>query len=469
MQKHILSTEQALAALHSGKTIRNTQLPYLHIRDEVFDAPIRIEDSVWEGFLFEDCTFRANVTMEYVDVTHEAVFSQEGRPSSFEQNLILDRCCFKQKVMGRKLHVGGRFSCQEAVFEERIAFPKANFAQAFNANDACFKSSSRWEGASFAHAALFEGCRFEGKADFRKAIFENTAFFRAAHFVTEATFQNAVFQSGRFDEVVAHDFITFKVVQFHKKVYFHNATFHGKLVLRGVSFRDVCYFNHVTCHREIDAQGMEAFSTATFDHSTFHGDVDFSDTVFHQDVNIRHSEFHGTFHMLESVLRMRLDGIGTRFHGPIGLYGVNANELLLSKQQLSGKIDSVLQGNFEQAKHVYVMLRNQFEMRGQHEDADWAYYLFRQAERKANREPGWLPATRRFFDWFLFDLGSGYGTKPLNVTLLAAFVIVMFAGVYWLFPQQFVIEAALRGQASTGLSLAQALYISASTFISIKY
>lgn len=467
MDTPLLTEQQALDALRQGKTLRNVQLPKLHFKDEVFERPLRLDNVVVQGIVFDGCTFRQDMHWEQVTVQGELSLSREGAESRFLQGLSLLSCNIEGTVTGRKLVVEGDFSCKGSTFHQRVALPLARFQGRFDSSSTTFSSTLRLEGANFHRTASFEGCTFRQKADFRQANFQDTVFFRSAHFCDEATFQNTVFASTRFEELVVDKTITFKVAQFHGKAYFHHAIFHNKLVLRGAGLHDVFYFNHVTCLGDLDAQGMEALNTATFDEATFSGSVDWTDVVFHRDVNVRQSAFHGPVSLDRAIFRMRFDAVGTNFHSTIGLFGVNANELLLERQQVAGKIDAALVHDYERAKHAYILLRNHFDLQGKHEDADWAYYLFRQAERKADKEPGLLPASRRFFNWFLFDLGSGYGTKPLNVTFLAVFVILVFAGLYWLTGTYFVIDPSIGGSPQQGLSFAQALYISASTFTTL--
>lgn len=467
MDHPLLSEQQALDALRRGKPLRRVQLPALHFKNEEWHHPLVLEDVQVASLVFDQCTFHSDVRWERVTATGEVSLSREGAESSFHQDLLFLGCRLEGPVVGRKLSVGGNLSTKESTFLQRVNLPLARIQGRWDSAFATFESTTRFEGASVHRTASFEGCTFRQKADFRQAHFHDTVFFRAAHFHDEATFQNTVFQAGRFEDLIVDKGITFKVAQFHGKAYFHNAIFHNKLVLRGAGLHDVFYFNRVTCYGDVDAQGLEALNTATFDEATFHKSVDWTDVVFHRDVNVRWSKFHGPLSLDRGIFRMRLDVDNTVFTSTIGLYGVNANELLLERQQVEGKIDAALSRDYERAKHAYILLRNHFDLQGKHEDADWAYYRFRQAERRSDKEEGILAASRRFFNWFLFDLGSGYGTKPLNVTFLAVFVILVFAGLFWMNGSFFVIDPAIGGSPQQSLSFAQALYISASTFTTL--
>lgn len=463
----LLSQEEATVALQQGKPLHKVSLPALVFCDVVFEHPIDVSYAECAGLVFDRCMFRESIQIQHTRFGGEVIFSREGRESQFGDRVVLEHCQFEGEVQARGACFQNHVSLQHSSFLARFNIPDARFSGRLDASHCQFSATVRWEGTSFAKTVSFESAIFRDKVDFRRTTFLDTAFFRNVCFEAETTFQNAQFASSRFEEMHAVGKISFKVAQFRGKSYFHHAHFAGELVLRGADVRDIFYFNHVICEGVLDAQGMECLNNATFDHTVFHEQVDFTDTVFHRDLGVRHSSFCRDVTWERAIFRMRFDCIGTTFASLIDLYGVNANELLIERKQVEGHLLSAQNQEHERSKHVYVLLRNHFDLQGKHEDADWAYYRFRQAERKADTEPGIGPGFRRFFNWFLFDLGSGYGTKPLHVTLLAAVVILLFAGIYWTWSGAFVIDAAIGGMASPHISFGQALYISASTFTTL--
>ncbi len=196
--------------------------------------------------------------------------------------------------------------------------------------------------------------------------------------------------------------------------------------------------------------------------SNLHGEVKMARCIMHHDVYMRKSIFVKVLSLRESVFKMRLDFSYAKFNETVVLYGSNPTTLVLDRYQIDGRIFSETEGDFQKAKEVYMLLRRTFEMLGNHEGTDWAYYRFRRAERKCHKK-----SLTRFCNWIFFDIGCGYGTKPFNVTTLAISVVLLFAFPYWIFSDQFIISPEIRDAGMTDVTFYQAIYISAMNFTTL--
>ena len=92
---------------------------------------------------------------------------------------------------------------------------------------------------------------------------------------------------------------------------------------------------------------------------------------------------------------------------------------------------------------------------------DWAYYRFCQANR---REKSQSPLT--FLEWVLFDLGFGYGTRPMNIALVALSLVLIFAGMFYAFPAGI---ADHTGAMIKSLSFLDSIHLSVLTFASMEF
>lgn len=151
--------------------------------------------------------------------------------------------------------------------------------------------------------------------------------------------------------------------------------------------------------------------------------------------------------------------------GDLYFFNFLVDHLLIRRQQLGACISSERQKNYVQAKNEYGILKEAFRGSNHFEDMDWAYYRFCQCSRKDKKTPGrWRKATG-FFEWLFLDLGFGYGTRPMNIALVALGLIVFFATAFYLVPQ----SISDKSGPLPYLSISDAFYLSTMTFASIDY
>ncbi len=135
--------------------------------------------------------------------------------------------------------------------------------------------------------------------------------------------------------------------------------------------------------------------------------------------------------------------------------------LMVEREQIGEQLASEVVGNYTQAKNEYGILRQAFLVRNRYADMDWAYYRFCQANRREKKQS---PLT--FLEWVLFDLGFGYGTRPMNIALVAMSLVLLFAGLFFAFPAG---VADHTGKVIGSLGFLDSIHLSVLTFASMEF
>ena len=466
-QMQEMTASEVQQRLLDGKSINNAAIAELQWLNQTFASEIHFNNCRIGRLTIQNCQFQAPVTFAKVVFEQECELNVEPGQTVFAQKVSFDGCRFMEALHGRQLLFHEAASWEQVEFCQRVSFANAQFLGNTSFKEAKFLETSRFEDALFQQTSFFVGALFQGKANFKKAQFPLQAYFRKAIFAQGATFENATFFRARFEDMHAKGKMVFKVVTFSGRAYFHRAQFEDELNFRGCEIKDHFYLRDLHCHKHASFSGTEAFAIFSIESGRFDAQADFSKCIFHHDVYLRESIFSGNVDFAESIFAMRLDCSQVQFRDAVKLYSANPNTLLVERRQLHKKLAAEREKNYEQARQVYAMLRRNFEQQGNHEDADWAYYNFRKAERKAQKASGLATTIYKFCNWLFFDLGSGYGTKPFNVALLAAMVILAFTVIFWMASGQFVIDPSLRAPGQKGISPGQAFYLSAMTFTTL--
>ena len=458
-----ISEKEAMDSLLQGKALEYAHVGEIIFKNHTFSEDLLLENCEIAKLSFQNCTFLKTFTSKNVKYKGTVLLNDvDFGQTTFQQQVVFDDCVFEDEFHAKGAIFESDVSLKNAVFAKRAAFPNTLFQGKATFEGAEFKDTSRFEDLSFQNSASFENAIFHARTNFRKARFRDNAYFRKAKFLKGATFENASMGFSRFEDIEATEKMVFKVASF-EKAYFHRAIFHDLLSLRGCTFNGNGHFNHMKCKGKVDMVGVETFKLFAIEDTHFEDEVDISRSIFHHDFYLRGTTFEKLVNFENTVHDLRLDFSQVSFHGEVKLFAANPNVLVLEREQIEGKIFSAIHKNHAYAKKVYLLLKRGFEFAGNHEDADWAYYKFRQAERKSKKPKNPIGYFRKFCNFFFFDLGCGYGTKPFHVTILAAFVILLFSFLFWGNGNQFLIDTKPAEQ----ITFPQAFYISAMTFTTL--
>ncbi|WP_372367942.1 pentapeptide repeat-containing protein [Candidatus Uabimicrobium sp. HlEnr_7] len=467
-----ISAKQFIEDIKAGKKLENCAIDEIHINGETINREIQIENCTIAKLTLQNCIFKKSIAFSGVTFLGEVTLNfdkeehKDAGQTIYENEISFLKCVFKEELHGKSAIFEQYAAFDESKFEKRASFAKAHFIAKASFAKVHFESTCRFEATRFDKLTSFEESIFSDKANFKKVYFYKTFLFRKVKFEKNVTFENATFTGfARFEDMSCVGKFSLKKVTMDSKGYFHRVVL-GEGIFRGLTAKDSQYFSWMECGGDLDFSGIEASASFYIQETKCAGQAIFKRSVFHHDLHLIGSSFGKRVDLGQTVFHMRLNCTECTFNEDVVLYASNPNILLLKREQIEGKIASHREEEFNKAKEVYVMLRRCFDYWGEHENSEWAYYNFRKAERKAHTSPNPINKFKVFCNWLFFDLGCGYGTKPINVTILASFLILIFSSIFWSFGQFFVVDPSL-GNTTGGISFMQALYISSMNFVTL--
>ena len=278
--------------------------------------------------------------------------------------------------------VKGVIIIKNCIFVDDVDFSYTQFRTIIDFSKTSFLGEINFRGADFAGGANFESANFTGVADFGDANFTGDANFVGADFAGGANFMNANFAGDA-------EFIF--------------ADFAGGADFTCADFAGGANFMYA------DFAGDAHFMYANFSgHSTFY-DVDFSDDAKFESANFT------DYASFDSTEFNKVSFTGTSFTN-VSLNESDFNQMKVKWSTLKDVL--VFDGL------TYIKLIKNFREMEQFEDADAAYYQYRQLSQ-ANKK--W---SSKLID-VVAGASCGYGVKPER-TLIWAFVLIMvFTLVYW--------------------------------------
>jgi hypothetical protein len=235
-------------------------------------------------------------------------------------------------------------------------------------------------------------------------------------------------------------------------------------------FNGPCSFKETIFQNETKFEKAEFNSDADFFKAVFNGKVNFAETKFRHVVLFRNAQFQKEEVCFKSVaFQERADFTGAYIETSICLQDLIAENVIINWSQLVGKLATHQLEKYEAAKKVYGQLKNIFEKQNKYEDMDKAYRMFKRMERKSNAEQDnnlWS-RIKRFFNYLILDLGSGYGTRPLNIAITTLVIILLFAGVYYFGSNQINVGGNPLKLANPLSRLVFCIYFSAVSFVTL--
>lgn len=431
------------------------------------------QKAIFHDAFFQEQAFFGQVTFQKETSFRNATFSGEGHfdTTEFEEDVTFETAKFLEQEVAFNHIVAygsinflesqfhGYVSFRKAIIHGEVDFKRAEFHQGADFQDTQFKSKISFRSSKILAPISFLHTIFSGLASFLSTQFQDASFLNAqfydealfnydrntraslsgastaAHFTGRADFTNTRFvKRAIFEQIV-----------FEKSVVFANAYFGEQASFIETKFQGPACFNGVYCNQELSAISAE-FGEITLDHANINRRIDLSDAKFQA----------------------------------ISFYKASVDLVLVEQTQIRCKLINERPGNqyYDRAQEEYSILKESFQQRGLAEEEDWAYRKFREMKRKAttqtaknrilrkNKDGSLLKAISRlfsnFFERVLVDRGTGYGTQPLNIAIVALFMIALFGYIYSQFPEEFIIDEP--GVTHTQVTLAQAIYFSFATF-----
>jgi hypothetical protein len=406
------------------------EIEYFSLTEEVrvVKSPINITNSEIRGNVtFGNTIFKEPIVLEYTNFNGRADF----RGTNFSGDAYFSKANFSSDA--------DFLLCQ---FSSNAGFWKAKFISTTEFSEAKFTNYAEFSEAEFGDYADFSGDNFEYDADFSYARFNDTAQFGRAEFNDDIDFYAANFSGD------AH----FRESQFSSTADFWASQFNGDADFSDAKFGSYADFSDANFNGDTSFQRAVFSNDAFFIMAKFGGYVDFTDSKFDEMAEIRDAKFGSNLILNRTrVYNMKLSNISLVDKSCIHLTDPDFSKLDVQWAEIKGHLA------YDPA--AYLALIKNFKNLEQVDDADDCYYEYRLESQK--RKPFSLS---RLFDTIAW-ISYGYGVRPSH-TIVSSFLIFFLFG--------YVLKLGGGIQKSTypcqtksqNISLADALYFSALTFVS---
>jgi len=369
------------------------------------------------------------------------------------------------------------------VFSRYAEFRDSTFSGDADFVCSTFNGNAYFGNSTFSGKANFTSSRFNGNADFEGSTLSGKANFTSSRFSGNAYSGNSTF-NGNAD---------FGNSTFKGNAYFGNSTFEGNAYFLGSTFNGNAYFGDSTFEGNADFGDSTFNGNADFGDSTFNSDTIFEGTtfkkcvcfwksVFDEHANWREARFEKELFLNDAIFKERCDLRVKHFGNFIYFTGVEfrASLLIEGAKLCSNKPsepDKLLLKNLsddgvrvfkdknkctkdifdskaklKESKDNLHTAKRIFHNLESYEDEDNIYYWYKVYEHKCEVADNtykccpnikWqYKRVRLLLKKFLFDIVTGYFTKPLRTFSWAMFVLIICCLLYSL--------AAFKGSENIG-------------------
>lgn len=332
------------------------------------------------------------------------------------------------------IHFIKKVDFSRTTFNSEVKFADVEFLDGADFTSAKFNKKILFYYVTFNELAYFGGWeetfynkngKFVGSGFTSGSIFRDSAIFFHNIFNCKADFNSTEF----------HKVTDFSVSQFNEDVSFSGVTrtkFEGNAIFEAVTFNKNAYFGGSAFNNDAIFIRARFLQFADFIWTTFNGMANFNECIFD-----KNPYFLETF-----------------FNKSINLNSARFNLIYIYWYQIKGKL--------YYDDWVYAKLINIYENMGRYEDADGAYYEFREQKRKHYRN-----LLKRAFEFILLDLTCGYGVKPFRAIIFLIVILLIFSGFYY---NNIIINIKDKNKAKIIWNrFKNSLFISGSAFISGRF
>lgn len=430
--------------------------------------------SFWESSVEKEIHFRkthfqglanfGHTTLAHRSSFNEAIFDDTATffESQFEGDVFFSSAIFaKECKMGRlkcagglimqKIQVGGQLNLLQAQIRDRLILSESQLgslhAPALGVGTWASLASSVVEGE-----VVLEGCKV-GTAI--QPSTEPTEYIPGSFYIDHAIFHHDLKMTGSdirgalsLEDVNAHREVELINVRVGQDLTLSKGYFREVLRCEAARIKGNLWINRSRFRNEVSCNDVEC-NNASLSGSSFDQGLTIRSATIADCLTLNNVDVDGKIDLSKcSFQRFFFDHLLVDY-------------LMIDRSQLGETLASERAGNYAQAQNEYGILRQAFQNRNQYPDMDWAYYRFCQARRKAKKQD-WTTG----LEWLFLDLGFGYGTRPMNIAGVALAIVVVFAGMFALFPHGIVDRV---GNVLTSISLLDALHLSVMSFASLEY
>ena len=442
--------EEALAILEEGDTLENSHLDVLDLRNQSFEKSIRIIKCQFKSILMEGADFKGSITIENSNVS-DSIIAHGEIPTLFRDNFQL-----------KNVEILGNCNLDQGIFSKNLTIIDCNFSKMLKIQDiSCEKNftlqNNKMEGIAaqdsrFRGNTSICGCIFSNVVGFQNSCFSSSVLvssseFQRAHFMDtyfqgKMEFARCIFEtSGNFGKIQAEKNFSFEGCVFNGNFNIAGGYLKGEAYIRRTEFCGDASFAQMLssgslCFEKVTFTSIADFSAANFARveflqSVFHGQVNFQESIFSENASLKECEFNQRTHFVRAIFLQKLDFRGTEWKNSVTFANMIGDYIILEREQIENKLLSEKNKDYTASEQEYLTLKYIFAKQGLYKDCSWAHYHYKRAARKSmtvSANP--IRAIYKFCSWLFGDIGSGYGTKPANVLILAFIFAAIFAGIY---------------------------------------
>ena len=420
----------------------------LHFRKAVFEGTANFGHTVLaDRTSFNEASFAGEATFYDSEFKGDVFFSG----AHFAGNLKLGRLRCKGGLILQNIDVEGQVNLLQSVIDDRLILSESRLGS-LHAPGVQVGTWASLAEATVREDVILSGCKVGNKVEPTDDIQQYTP---GSFYLDSAVFQGCLKMSNMF--VLGN--LSLENVNVHQEVELMGGRVDADLILSKGYFRDI-----VRCERSAVAGGLVAQLTR------FRDEVSWNHITCKR-VSLNASSFDQGFTMRGATIQDVLTLNNVDVDGKADLSKCSfqrfffdhllVDYLMIEREQLGDHLSSETIGNYAQAKNEYGILRQAFLVRNRYQDMDWAYYRFCQSSRKEKKK-----SFTTGLEWLLFDLGFGYGTKPMNIAGVALSIVLLFATLFSYVPQGITNSAK---QALSHIGALDSIHLSVLTFASMEY
>jgi len=337
-------------------------------------------------------------------------------------------------------------------FEKFIFIGEIDFSKDFNLrkiHKCNFKGTEFYYGKvgfdniEFSRETKFINCKFGSKVSFIGSEFRNNLYIGNVHFFNQVNFNKTRFHSTEIKGSAFEGGINS----------FNEAHFGGDLLVESCRFIHGIDFSHAEFHGNVKMGGKE-FNNSIFN---FEGaDINYNFELFFNSMEKIQVKFNNiTTNPNFTKITVAANNGGVYFNNAnlektelcfelydnsfIDFQEARMKDTYLRYDQIKSFIIQENRKNYEQAREVYLTLKNNFHSIGRYDDESSTYkkemdmerashWIFNMKYNKHNLKE-WL-FSGHFKNWFSSAFSNmiyGYGERPWNVVRTAVVIIIIFA------------------------------------------
>lgn len=208
----------------------------------------------------------------------------------------------------------------------------------------------------------------------------------------------------------------------------------GSVRLWQARFRDWLELNQCTIAGKADLRSFHAEEGVVLRDCHFEGEFLLRGSTVTKKLEFAGCKLDGLTDFSKAKLHdvVYLDGIEPGPEMSFAFENAFFSRLLIEPAKLEGRLASENHGHHRAAMMEYGLLKQNYQNLSRYEDEDWAFYRFKVNQRKA-RPLSWLRPWALFLrlaDYWLLDVGCGYGAKPFRAVCTGALIMCFCALFY---------------------------------------